>query len=300
MILKTNAFKLSACLFFVMFISANAQRSTKDGLEITSHAPFVTVTNYATFSDCDYGIPEKMKACFNDNLQQHFIKNFKIPTDSLSQNFNGKVYFKFFIDNDGKLDSTSVIDRVGTKFLQEEITQTLQKLPPLQVKKVQDTLVETRFVLYAKFNPGEATRFRVIDIDVSQKKIEDEEEAKKEKKPSKAAFAFVEEVPVFPGCENDPNDNFRVCFQRSMQKHIVRNFRYPTEAQDLELDGRVSIIFVINKNGGISNIRSRGPHPLLELEAERIIRLLPRMTPGKIDGNSVRVPFSIPITFKLQ
>ena len=59
-------------------------------------------------------------------------------------------------------------------------------------------------------------------------------------------------------------------------------------------------MFVIQKDGSIGNVRMRGPDQNLEKEAERIISKLPRMTPGKQRGRAVRVPFSIPITFKLQ
>ena len=56
----------------------------------------------------------------------------------------------------------------------------------------------------------------------------------------------------------------------------------------------------INKDGTITGIRTRGPDKNLEKEANRIIAKLPKMTPGKQRGRPVRVPFSIPITFRLQ
>mgnify|MGYP005832302291 FL=1 len=85
-----------------------------------------------------------------------------------------------------------------------------------------------------------------------------------------------------------------------MQKHIRKNFRYPEIAQEMGVQGRVSVIFVIQKDGSIGNIRMRGPDKNLEAEAMRIIKKLPKMTPGKQRGRPVKVPFSIPITFKLQ
>lgn len=111
-------------------------------------------------------------------------------------------------------------------------------------------------------------------------------------------FAVIENVPVFPGCENESDK--RACFNTMMQKHIGKNFRYPEIAQEMGVQGRVSIMFVIQKDGSIGNIRMRGPDKNLEAEAARIIGKLPKMTPGKQRGRAVRVPFSIPITFKLQ
>ena len=111
-------------------------------------------------------------------------------------------------------------------------------------------------------------------------------------------FAVIEDVPVFPGCENEKDK--RACFNSMIQKHIGKNFRYPEIAQEMGVQGRVSVMFVIQKDGSIGNIRMRGPDKNLEAEAARIIGKLPKMTPGKQRGRAVRVPFSIPINFKLQ
>src|SRR5210317_239104 len=111
-------------------------------------------------------------------------------------------------------------------------------------------------------------------------------------------FAVIEDVPVFPGCEGASDK--KSCFQEQMQKHIRKHFRYPEIAQEMGVQGRVNVMFVIQKDGSIGGIRMRGPDKNLEAEALRIIELLPDMTPGKQRGRPVKVPFSIPITFRLQ
>ena len=112
------------------------------------------------------------------------------------------------------------------------------------------------------------------------------------------AFAMIEEVPIFPGCEG--NTDKRACFQQSIQTHIGKYFNYPEEAQEHGIQGRVNVVFIIQKDGSIGNVRMRGPDKLLEQEAERIIAKLPKMTPGRHNGKQVNVPYSIPITFKLR
>ena len=112
------------------------------------------------------------------------------------------------------------------------------------------------------------------------------------------SFIVIEDVPVFPGCE-DAKDK-RVCFQRMMNKHIAKNFRYPETAKEMGIQGKVNITFVIQKDGSIGDIKLRGPDKSLETEALRIIDKLPKMQPGKQRGNPVKVPFSLPINFKLQ
>lgn len=111
-------------------------------------------------------------------------------------------------------------------------------------------------------------------------------------------FAVIEDVPIFPGCEGASDK--KACFQEQMQKHIRKHFRYPEIAQEMGVQGRVNVMFVIQRDGSIGSIRMRGPDKNLEAEALRIIELLPDMTPGKQRGRAVKVPFSIPITFRLQ
>ena len=113
-------------------------------------------------------------------------------------------------------------------------------------------------------------------------------------------FAVIEDVPIFPGCESVAKSQRRSCFQDKINQHIRRNFRYPEIAQEMGIQGRVYVNFIIAKDGSITNIRMRGPDKNLENEAQRIISRLPQMTPGKQRGRAVRVPFSIPITFRLQ
>lgn len=111
-------------------------------------------------------------------------------------------------------------------------------------------------------------------------------------------FAIVDEVPVFPGCEEATDK--RACFNSKVQEHIRKNFRYPEVAQEAGIQGRVGAIFTIGKDGMIANIRNRGPAKVLEEEVSRILMKLPKMLPGKQSGKIVRVPFSIPVTFKLH
>ncbi len=113
------------------------------------------------------------------------------------------------------------------------------------------------------------------------------------------AFAEIDQVPVYPGCE-DALDK-RACFNQKIQEHIMKNFNYPDEAESQGIEGRVSVIFTIASTGKITEIRQEGPHPLLEDEVARIIGRIPDMaTPGMHGGQAVNVPFSIPIVFKLN
>lgn len=113
-------------------------------------------------------------------------------------------------------------------------------------------------------------------------------------------FAVIDEVPVFPGCENLPGEAKRDCFQEKMNNHIRENLQYPEIAQEMGIQGRVYVQFTINENGNIEGIRLRGNDPMLEDETRRIVNLLPQFTPGKQDGKPVKVVFSLPVNFKLE
>lgn len=113
-------------------------------------------------------------------------------------------------------------------------------------------------------------------------------------------FAIIENAPIFPGCENvQGNEERKACFQEKVQKHVIKEFNYPQIAVELGIEGKVYVQFVIDAQGKITDIRTRGPDKGLEKEAARIIAALPQMKPGMQRGRPVRVPYSIPVNFKL-
>ena len=115
-------------------------------------------------------------------------------------------------------------------------------------------------------------------------------------------FAVIEDVPVFPGCEGVAQNKRLECFMEQMAKHIKKNQQYPEKAMEENIQGRVSVLFVIDKDGSITNVQARGPKggELLEKEALRVISKLPKFKPGMQRGKPVKVKYSQPITFKLQ
>lgn len=115
-------------------------------------------------------------------------------------------------------------------------------------------------------------------------------------------FAVIEDIPLFPGCENVPKAQRMDCFNEKMNKHIKKYFTYPERAAEDNIQGRVSVQFIIDKQGNVTNIQMRGPKggQELEEEAKRIIEKLPKFTPGKQRGKPVKVKYGLPITFRLQ
>ena len=122
------------------------------------------------------------------------------------------------------------------------------------------------------------------------------------KEKNEVPFAVVEEIPRFPECENLSKEEAKECFNYNMYKHIMENFTYPKEAEEKKIEGRVSVQFIIDKEGNIRDVVTRGPAngELLEVEAKRIVSLLPKFIPAKHKGKAVNIKYGLPITFKLK
>ena len=112
-------------------------------------------------------------------------------------------------------------------------------------------------------------------------------------------FAVIEDKPMFEACKDLPKSQQSDCFKENLDKHVVKNFRYPEVAQEMGIQGRVYVNFRINKDGSITVLNTRGPDKSLEAEARRIIEKLPKMIPGKQRGRPTPVTFAYPIVFKL-
>ena len=121
---------------------------------------------------------------------------------------------------------------------------------------------------------------------------------KNENKPEKP-FVIIDDVPMFRSCKNVFKSQRTNCFQNKMNKHISKHFYYPKYAQNRGIQGKVFIQFIIEKDGSVGEINASGADKSLKDAAVRIIKKLPKMIPGKVNGKPVRVPFSIPIEFKL-
>jgi protein TonB len=161
----------------------------------------------------------------------------------------------------------AVIDQVKDN---EDITETIIDLPdidaPVDISKLVDVKPEE------EFNPEDA-----VD------------------------YLFLEEAPLFPGCKGT-NEERKACFSKQISNYINRKFNAGL-AEELGLAPgvqRIFTLFKIDKNGNIVDIQARAPHKRLQEEAIRVIKLLPKMEPGKQQGRPVKVRYSMPIVFKVE
>ncbi len=99
-------------------------------------------------------------------------------------------------------------------------------------------------------------------------------------------FQVVEDMPTFPG---------------DINKWLGKNVKYPVIAQENNIQGRVTVQFVIEKDGSITDVKVlRSVDPSLDKEAVRVVKSMPKWKPGKQRGKPVRVSYTVPINFRLQ
>ena len=149
---------------------------------------------------------------------------------------------------------------------------------------IEETIIETT-------ETDEAEEIEVAEIEVEE--VEEDVEV---------PFSIIENVPVFPGCERKKNnDERKKCMSSKIDKFIQKHFDEDL-ASDLGLEGKnvIRMLFKIDKTGKITGITARAPHPDLEREAKRVMKLLPRMQPGKQRGRAVTVPFTKTIVYQIQ
>lgn len=107
-------------------------------------------------------------------------------------------------------------------------------------------------------------------------------------KKNDMVFDVVEVMPQFPGG------------QIAMLQYLMKNIKYPEQAVKEGIQGRVTVRFIVEKDGSISDVKPvLSVHPLLNKEAVRVVKSMPKWTPGKHNGKPVRVRFNLPVMFKL-
>jgi len=119
---------------------------------------------------------------------------------------------------------------------------------------------------------------------------------------AEVAFQFIQNPPVYPGCEGKTGKELKDCMSKEIQKFVANNFN-TNLASDLKLNGeRIKILtmFTIDKSGKVTKIKARSKYPELADEAKRVIILLPQMKPGEQQGKPVNVTYTLPIIFKVE
>ena len=111
----------------------------------------------------------------------------------------------------------------------------------------------------------------------------------KPKEEENKVFDVVEQMPSFPGG------------MAALMAYLQKSIKYPPVAEENGIQGRVVCTFVVERDGSVTDVRvAKSVDPSLDKEAVRVVSAMPRWIPGKQNGQSVRVKYTLPVTFRLQ
>jgi len=203
---------------------------------------------------------------------------------------NYKTYEKTYIDigqlNPGELDDVEIPLIKEIKTLPPPIPVIT---PDIEIIDDEDELEETIIVTT---ETDEHDKIAEVEEIVVLEEVED----------VVVPYAFIEDVPIFPGCEKEKdNPAKKKCMSSKISKFVNKRFN-TNVVEGLGISGRqtIRVLFKIDKNGNIIDVRVIATYPRLEKEAARVINLLPKMKPGKQRGKAVTVSYTLPIIFQIQ
>lgn len=177
----------------------------------------------------------------------------------------------------------------------ERIEPEIPKTPPPPTPEKIEVVEDEKEIEETVIESTETDETEAVEVE----EIEEVEEA--EEVIEDVSFMIIEDVPVFPGCKGN-KAALKACFNSKMQKHFARKFDgdLPNELGLSPGKKRLIMLFKIDREGNIVDIRAKAPHPRLQKEAIRIIKLLPKMKPGRQRGKAVGVKYTLPMRIDVE
>lgn len=216
-----------------------------------------------------------------------FISNtLSYPADAAKNNAQGLVVYTFIVEKDGTLSNFNIIHRADP-LLNEEALRILQNMPPWRPARHNGEIVrsETYVPMYFKLNknveyttrPSSSATARVY---------------------AKTDTSIIENNDIYTIVDKMPEYEYG---ERELANFISYNIRYPKEALQQGIEGRILCSFIVSHDGSISNIEVvSGLHDTLNNEAIRVLGLMPKWNPGENNGEKVNVKCLLPIDFKID
>ena len=273
---KTAAFKLLmgvivAAALVVIFAFDNAQSQIQDKKSTDKQAKTVvkdqqksTQTEDVVFSD-PLEEPTFQGGDFT-KFRDWIIKNLIYPTTAKKKGIAGKVYVQFTVNSSGEVVDVKVVRSVDPS-LDEEAVRVIKSSPKWEPAKYNGNKVKRQFTTPITF------------VNDEQKSLQTEE-------------------PLF----SDPEQpSFQGGDFTKFKKWVQDNLKYPINAKENGISGKVYVQYTINSNGEVVNVKVvRGAEPSLDAEAVRVVSSSPKWEPAKDHGIKVKTQWTIPITFSLK
>ncbi|PTX63715.1 TonB-like protein [Kordia periserrulae] len=264
--------------FFSLLISAQTEKSKKDIPEST------------VIEGCQY--EEDVYECSKEKFRRSIFQYLK-PSDAIliAKNTTKDTIFvdvMFATDSVGKVDK----ERSSLKFHETEMKpfkiETSSSPVDFQIELAPISQKQTSYIrnhLFLKIDRKNNIFIPLYDYT-----------------PKRIPFSGPEVGVVYPGCEKaSSNKERKKCMATNISKFVAENFN-DRLGKKLGLDGinRIYVVFKINEEGKVKEIRSRAPHLKLEQEAIRVIKKLPDMQPATIENIPVSVNYALPIVLNVS
>ena len=195
---------------------------------------------------------------------------------------------------EAKVERKEIIKQEKVEQVVEKVKSSIKFTAPVIKKddevRPEDEMKSQDEIMNSKVAVGFAT---VIGNDENGEVLKAKEalvtEPVKPKEEENKVFDVVEQMPSFPGG------------MAALMAYLQKSIKYPPVAEENGIQGRVVCTFVVERDGSVTDVRvAKSVDPSLDKEAVRVVSAMPKWIPGKQNGQSVRVKYTLPVTFRLQ
>lgn len=290
---------LTAALLLVSNIETVARTTERITNEVVETVAAIqtpkpgAVDTPAVYQDNDqiFTIVEVMPEFVDGGMQgclKFLMDNTKYPEQAKRDKISGKVSVKFVIEKDGSITDAKVV-RTDNPVFNEEALRVVNSMPKWKPGEQRGKEVRVSYTVPVIFSLDGKGYQKAMSTAKGNTKSNATQAQSDSDFDENQLFQIVEEMPEFPG-------GMGACL-----KFLMANTEYPEKAKAQKVEGKVSVKFVVEKDGSISNPQIiKGGNPLLNDEALRVVNSMPKWKPGKQRGKVVRVGYTVPIIFKLQ
>ncbi len=265
-------------------LMVNLKKTSKGGVEGGTPFTYETTTIKQEEDEVFQVVEEQpMFPGGMEALMNYLRKDMKYPKEAQDKGIQGRVIVQFVVNKDGSICDAKVVKPVDP-LLDAEALRAVNAMPKWTPGKQKGEPVRVRFTLPLSFHLADDTTPKASEtkqattVKVDESTVDGEE-----------VFQVVENLPEYPGGMNE------------LMKFLQQEVKYPKEAQEKGLQGRVIVQFIVKKDGSIIEPKVVKPvDPLLDAEAVRVVSAMPKWNPGRQRGQAVNVRFTLPITFRLS
>lgn len=212
----------------------------------------------------------------NIALMEYLSSNIKYPQAAQVSKTQGRVIVQFIVTHEGDIKEPKIVRSVSTELDQEAI-RVISLMPKWKPGMQRGKAVNVKYTVPVMFrltkDEGPTTKEKAMEPTMVNGEL---------------VYGLADNMPEFP---NGPT---------ALMDYITKEIQYPAEAKEKNIQGRVIVQFVVDKEGNIKYPQvMRSVDPSLDKEAIRIINNMPKWKPGKVNGEDVAVKYTVPISFRI-